>query len=298
VNILRRIVIVAVLLMLPVDALATVTRSWPTMGTFAEVTIDTESSDRAGKAIEAVRKVFERINRTMSVYRAESDLMQVNRWAGHRAIAVDPWVADLVKKGRRASVHTGGAFSMDVLAEGIARGLKPDLVNAGPPGGRDRFIEVVTVPPMVYLPGSSMALDLGGIAKGYALDRAGEVLERRGFQRYLINLGRNVAVGSAPGSSGGWPVKIAGTDRVRRLQKLTVSVSQQGIRSDTAHVIGPGTHRNPPARRNVIVASSKGWVADMASTALLVNPQLADRLRRYYDSIAWIMIRNSGSNHS
>jgi thiamine biosynthesis lipoprotein len=264
------------------------------MGTFAEVTLDTEPSDRASEAIESVRSVFERVNRTMSVYRARSDLMRVNRWAGHRAITVDRWVADLVSKGRRASHKTNGAFSMEVLAEGMAKGLKPDLVNAGPPGGRDRFVEIVSVPSMVYLPSSSMALDLGGIAKGYALDRAAEALDRHGFDRYLINLGRNIAAGSAPASSTGWPLKVAGTDRIRHLENVTVSVSQQGLRSDTAHVIGPRDRGTPPSERKVVVASTKGWVADMASTALLVDPELADRLRRRYDSIAWIMVRQSG----
>jgi thiamine biosynthesis lipoprotein ApbE len=294
-KIVRCITVVVTLILLPGDVFATVKRSWPVMGTFAEVTLDTKSSDRAGEAIESVRDVFERINRTMSVYRAQSDLMQVNRWAGHRAITVDPWVADLVRKGRRAHIATSGAFSMDVLAAGIARGLKPNLVNAGAPGGRDRFVKIFTVPPMIYLPGSSIALDLGGIAKGYALDRAREALQRHGYNRFLINLGRNVSVGAPPETSKGWPVRIADTDRVRHLKTVTVSVSQQGIRSDTAHVIGPGERRSPSAQRKVVVAATNGWVADMASTALLVDPSLVDRLKRTYESIAWIMIRNNSS---
>lgn len=279
------------LVVLPNPVSATVKQSWPTMGTFAEVVVDADSEERAREGIEAVRDVFDRVNRTMTVYREDSDLTRVNRWAGHRSIGVDPWVADLVSKARRASMLTGGAFSIDVLAEGMARELKPRHVNAVGPGGRDAGLDVSRVPPRIRLPSPASALDLGGIAKGYALDRAGEVLRERGLNRYLINLGRNLSAGDSPREDEGWAVKLRGEDRVRRLENLTVSTSEQGIRSDTAHVIGTGERSDPGTDLRTVVAARSGWVADMASTALLVDPSLEAGLKRTYSQIVWTKVQ-------
>lgn len=279
------------LLLVTAKASARVKQSWPVMGTFAEVVVDADSEERAREGIEAVRDVFERVNRTMTVYRKDSDLTRVNRWAGFRSVSVDPWVADLVAKARRASMHTGGAFSIDVLAEGMARGLKPRHVNAVPPGGRDPLVNVSRVPPRVRLPSPASALDLGGIAKGYALDRAGEVLRERGLDRYLINLGRNISMGVAPRGSGGWPVKVRGEQEVRQLEGVTVSTSEQGVRSDTDHVVGTGGRSDPAKGLRTVVVARSGWVADMASTALLVDPSLRERLKRTYPEIVRVKVR-------
>lgn len=285
---LRRLLPVVVLLVLvPVVAGATVRRSWPTMGTFAEVTLDTGASARARGAIGAVREVFERVNRTMTVYDEHSDLTRVNRWAGFRAVSVDPWLARVVARAKEAQIVTEGAFRITVLGEGIERGLKPPLVNVVPGNYGPGLIAVDPFRSEVYLHDAGMGLDLGGIAKGFALDRAGEVLERRGFDRYLINLGRSLMVGRAPRGETGWPVKLANDDEVRRLSHTVVSTSRQGVRSDTEHIVADG---DGSARRWVAVAARTGWVSDMASTALLVEPGLVRRLASQYPGLQWVEV--------
>lgn len=278
----------------PLYAHGEVRRSWPTMGTLAEVIVKSDSTERAQQAIERVRDVFDRVNRTMSVYRRHSDVTRVNRWAGFRSIGVDPWVADVIKKGKHASYSTDGAFSIDVLAEGIRRGLKPELVNVTGPGGQDRLIQVRHHPARVFLRRSGMGVDLGGIAKGYAIDRARDVLRENGVRRYFINLGRNLSAGKAPLDKPGWPVGIGGNNQVRFIEDLTVSVSQQGLQSDTAHIIRPGESDGIPlSTERTIVAAKRGWVADMASTALLVEAELAEQLKRTYPSIQWIQVTSN-----
>jgi thiamine biosynthesis lipoprotein len=277
-------VMFAVLLLVPSTGEVAVKRSWPVMGTFAEVTLDRSASARTEEAVEAVRKVFDRVNRTMSVYKPTSDITRVNRWAGFRSIGVDPWVAELVARGKRAQWVSGGAFRLDTLGDGVERGLKPDLVNVVPGEYGITALHVEKNPSRIRLARPGMGLDLGGIAKGYALDRAGEALRDRGFDRFLINLGRSLKVGDPPRGRDGWPVKISGESELRRLRNTVLSTSQQGLRSDTNHIVTGGTDRSGGTSvRSVTVSSPRGWVSDFASTALLVNPKRENRIRSVYD---------------
>lgn len=289
-NSLTRVLLVALFVALPGEGLAEVQRAWPTMGTLAEVTLDTEPSDRAEAAVGEVRAIFERINTTMTVYDRYSDLNRVNRWAGFRGIGVDPWLARLVARGKEAQFVTDGAFRMSLLGEGIKRGLKPPLVNATPGRYGPQSITVSHTPPRVRLGRPGMGLDLGGVAKGFALDRAGERLRERGFERFVINLGRSLKLGDPPRGEAGWPVKLAGRERPERFSNLVLSNSRQGLRSDTDHVVVEGPTAETSAQRWVAVASRVGWVSDMASTALLADPSLRHRLTEHYPSIRWIEV--------
>ncbi|MFB6226933.1 MAG: FAD:protein FMN transferase, partial [bacterium] len=207
------------------------------MGTFASVTLDTESSPRSRRAVEAVREVFSRVNNTMSVYRKHSDVSTVNRWAGFRSIPVDPWLVQVVSYAKRAQFITEGVFSPILLAEGIRKGLKPPLVNVVPSNDGPGVIETSQVPPRIRLTRAGAGLDLGGIAKGFALDRAGAVLEKQGFHRYLLDLGRSLKLGDSPRGVSGWPVKLSGRPGVSRYSNLVISTSRQDVRTDTGHVV-------------------------------------------------------------
>jgi thiamine biosynthesis lipoprotein len=279
-------------LSVPGVAEANLKRSWPVMGTFAEVILDTEASERTEEAVESVRSVFDRINRTMSVYKNNSDLTRVNRWAGFRSVGVDPWVAELVAHGKEAQWVTRGAFRLSTLGEGIKRGLKPDRVNVVLGSYGPGSIQVRRTPSRLYLNWPGMGLDLGGIAKGYALDRAAAELRSLGFDRFLLNLGRSLAAGDPPRGQDGWTVKINGVYKPRTVRDVVLSTSRQGVRSDTDHIVTEGNSTTSPAR-TVTVMASRGWVSDMASTALLVNPDLEKKLRETYESIEriWIGLR-------
>lgn len=266
----------------------TISRSWPVMGTFAEVRLVAADAEKGEAAIEAVRQVFDRVDRTMSVYRSSSDITRVNFAAGKESVVVDPWLAEVVEKAKQGWSVTRGAFSLNVLRAGIRLGLKPaEAMPPESPGEElsifgDDLIEVSTKPPTVFLPRPGMGIDVGGIAKGFALDRAAQELRSRGFRAYLIDLGRSVIAGDAPPGEPGWTVMIEGENSPREISQISISVSRQGVFSDTPHIVNPSTGDPVPSTRWIAVSASDAWVADMASTALLVDPSLADTLSLRY----------------
>lgn len=266
------------------------------MGTYAEVEI--ENSSMADSAVATVREIFDRVDRTMSIYKPQSDLSKINFAAGRAAVAVDPWVGDIIEKSRTAYGKTGGAFSINVLAHGIRLGIKPAFAMPSHLGESLSHIgddSIQVSPTLVSLPLAGMGLDLGGIAKGYALDRAAEALLRMGVRRFLLSLGRQVYAADAPFGRKGWPVQIEGEEEIRYIRNESISVSQQGVMTDTGHIVDPRTGIPVSGERWIAVSASQGWIADMASTALMVNPGLVSKLESDYPEINWIQIRRTGS---
>lgn len=268
-------------------------RSWPVMGTWAEAKISSNDTAGANLAIEAVRDVFDRIDRTMSIYRPQSDISRLNFAAGETFVAVDTWLVDLLRKSKLAHKITNGAFSIDVLAPGIALGIKPAFAMPPfekPQSGRDQQI-IIDASGAVRVP-KNAGIDVGGIAKGYALDRAAEELTRRGFESFFLSLGRSVFAGTAPDESEGWTIIIEGEEETRTIADFSVSVSRQGLVTDTGHIVDPRTGESVRRLEWTAVAARRGWVADMASTALMVEPGLKQALKERYPSIEWVVLNS------
>jgi thiamine biosynthesis lipoprotein len=84
-----------------------------------------------------------------------------------------------------------------------------------------------------------MRLDLGGIAKGYALDRALGVLKQHGIGRALVQAGGDIAVGEAPPGKTGWRIQVAGAERGHRSVTLAnAAISTSGDTEQYADIAG------------------------------------------------------------
>src|SRR5713101_2421229 len=160
-------------------------RSRPLLGTFVEV----EASGLAEPALErSVTRAFdaiERVHRLMSFHDPESDISRLNRHAAFSPVTVDPWTAKVLHKARVL-------FDCAVGYEAMQRGLLPsqDLHHVG----RGTFSAVEFLADNRVRFSAQIALDLGGIAKGFAVDRAIAVLRAQGVGEALVNAGGDMRV--------------------------------------------------------------------------------------------------------
>ncbi|MBL4890084.1 MAG: FAD:protein FMN transferase [Candidatus Lindowbacteria bacterium] len=275
-----------------------VSRAWPVMGTLAEVTIE---SDRPSvrQGMEVVRQIFDRVDRTMSVYKRSSDIVRANWAAGKSPVEVDRWVAEVAQQGIKASAFSSGAFSITTLQEGIQAGLKPQF--GMPRHDSLEFISRTAVSEIsvdvdggaLFLPNEGIGMDFGGIAKGFALDKAAEALHERGFHKFLIDLGRSVIVGDAPEDQPGWRVQIVGDATPICINNESIAVSAQFVNSEVPHIVDPATRRPVNTQHQIVVSAKKGIDADFVSTALLVNPEIRTNLESTYSSINWMRDRRA-----
>jgi len=172
------------------------------MGTLWTIEIvDHGHSEAAQQATHAAYAELERIDRLMSEWKPESPISQVNEAAGKTAVTVPAELRQLLERSIRYSRATEGTF--DVTWRGMGKiwhfddkfrvPTQPEVETARQ---RIDFRKIEIKGNQISLP-AGMNIGLGGIAKGYALDRAMQVLLQKGFTDALVDGGGDVLVHGA-----------------------------------------------------------------------------------------------------
>jgi len=172
------------------------TRCQALLGTFVEISIDPENSQAIDKAFAVVKQV----QNLMGFHYPLSELTQINRWAHQVAMEVHPWTAEILQIAIDIYKQSNGLFNCGIGSRLVAAGLLPthiDLSQYELGGIEDiQFLE-----PQVVTSTKPICLDLGGIAKGFAVDKAVESLIASGVQSGCVNAGGDLRVfGDAPRS--------------------------------------------------------------------------------------------------
>ena len=177
-------------------------RSRPLLGTFVEIAIldatdDASMADAVDAAFDAVSKV----GRLMSFHDAGSELSAINAAAAGTVIAVDPWSVDVLRIAHDLFVATAGAFDCGIGDVLVAQGDLPAHGNARQaastrPGSLSDVEVIDDRHVLIHRP---VCLDFGGIAKGFAVDKAVEALAAAGVSTAVVNAGGDLRVlGAAP----------------------------------------------------------------------------------------------------
>jgi thiamine biosynthesis lipoprotein len=192
------------------------------------------------EAVAAALDEVDRLDRLMSHYRPESPLSRVNREAGKGPVAVDPELFALIAESLRWSRESDGAFDVTVGPLMKAWGFFQDegrVPSAGElAAAREavgfRHVVLDEEARTVRFDRPGVELDLGGIGKGYALDRVVALLRAHGVASALVNLGGSSVYGlGAPPGKEAWEVGVqdptapARTALTVRLRDRALSVS-------------------------------------------------------------------------
>jgi thiamine biosynthesis lipoprotein len=272
-----------------------VERAREVMGSLARVVI-CEPLDEAAAAesARAALDVFDRVDRVMSLYKPESDVSRLNR-EGHRGpVVLDPELIALLAISRELTRETGGTFDVTIKPLMDHYGFYHELGVAAPAGGLAGALALVGSEDLIVDSATSsaelrrvgMGIDLGGIAKGFALDRAADVLRRRGVRKAFLDLGRELMfVGPGPASEGRWRAAVADPrdpDGVETCVEVpegalsTSSLSGRTVRAEgnargsVGHILDPAHGAIPGRVIQATVWSPSATRADALSTALLL----------------------------
>ena len=259
------------------------TRATLVMGTIARITLADGTDDAA---FDAGFAAFERVDASMSLYRSTSDLVRVNAHAGEHAEPVDAELFDCLARSRAMSALTDGAFDVTILPLLRAWGAYPGLDYLGAVRPDAIGWEALLLDPdgrTVRFQRPGMGLDLGGVAKGFALDRARDAMVAGGVRAAVLDLGGELLlVGVGP--DGGWRIAVrdpAAPDATLgvlvfdRAEAVSTSgnyerdFATEGWRTPS-HIFDPRT--GGPVRRGLAVTvwAADATTADALSTALLV----------------------------
>jgi len=165
------------------------------MGAVISVELWSESRAEGESAIAAVTAEMHRIDRAMSPHKPDSELSRINRDAGAAPVPLSAEMARLLARADEFSRLTGGAFGISYAAVGqlydYRERVRPTdavLVQArAAVGYRHLHLDARARTPRFGLPG--MRIDLGGFAKGHAVDNAAAILRERGVQHAMVSAG-------------------------------------------------------------------------------------------------------------
>jgi len=259
------------------------------MGTQFKIILYCENTHAASFASQAFERVAE-IDAITSDYRQTSELMSVCRTAVGRKVTVSEDLFRVLEKSQEMSERSDGAFDVTIgpvvqLWRHARRvGVLPDrlrLARAMDLIGY-RKLHLDSSDRTVTLELKGMALDLGGIAKGYAVDEAMAVLKRNGVTRALIAAGGDILVSEPPPGSEGWMIGIAPLDtagppeRFVCLRDMAISTSGDahqhvdigGVRY--SHIIDPKTGLGLTGQRSITVVAPVCTLSDALATAVSI----------------------------
>jgi len=163
-------------------------RARPLLGTLVEVTACGNSESELTTAVNSAFAVIARVHRLMSFHEPHSDVRRINRLAHRVAVRVHPWTWKVLKTAQHLACSTAGAFDISVGGELVRLNYLPSRA----PVALDRnacWRDVHLLRGWRVRFTRRLLVDLGGIAKGFAVDRAVDCLRARGARAGLVNAG-------------------------------------------------------------------------------------------------------------
>jgi len=264
-------------------------RSVPVMGTIADVVVVDADEATAQEAIDAAIHELRWVERTMSHFTADSDVGRANLGAASRPVAVTAATAMVLEEALRWAESSDGRFDPCL-------GRATALWNVGerrtPPSASEtrrfageRLYQELEVnrwrgDHVVRFRSDAVAIDLGGIAKGYGVDRAVRALRERGVENALVNAGGDLYAIGRSEDGDQWEIGVRDPRDPRRLAaKLRVSDRALATSGDYFqyfdhagrryhHLIDPNTGEPATAtHRSITIAANTCMTADAGGTA-------------------------------
>ncbi len=265
----------------------------PAMATIFEIYCAHPDAGYAAQAAQAAFDLVDRLEQELSRFIGNSDISRINGLECGECAQVSPWTLECLQTARRLYFETGKAFDV-AIGTGI-EGLELDS-------------ESMTV----RATAGGVRLDLGGIGKGYAVDRMAEVLDEWEINRVLLHGGfSSVMALEPPEDSGGWPLMLSrpgpGNGKpLARISSRNQVFSASGVRKGD-HIVDPRDGR--PIRDRVAAwvclprrapqFQEAAAIAEGLSTAFMIlSREEIDRCREgHAGSEVWLVMRN-GENGS
>jgi FAD:protein FMN transferase len=242
------------------------------LGTLVEVSLPTTeaSEPRFAAAFAAIAH----IHRKMSAHDPRSDLRRIGRCAHRRAVAVDRDTYAVLGLAIDLARSTGGAFDATVAPVLVRRGLLPaGAAGYGARCGRTTGLQLLRGHRVRSA--ARVALDLGGIAKGYAVDRAVAALRDAGVTAGIVNAGGDLRVFGAEWT----PVHVRDpADPVRTMALVEVRDAAVATSADYFHgeypsLVDPARRRARPFGASITVVASTCALADALTKVVALDPE-------------------------
>jgi thiamine biosynthesis lipoprotein len=284
------------------------------MGTRITVELWSEDRDKAEQAIDAVLDELRRLDESMSTYKPTSEVSLVNARAADGPLHISKELFDLLVTAKEYSVLTDGAFDITYASVGylydFRKRIRPDeaQITKALPAVNFRHVLLDPKNQTVQFSQKGVRIDLGGIAKGYAVDCGINVLKSRGYTRAYVGAGGDSRIiGDRFGKP--WMVGIRDPRRgegevITRIPLVDAAIStsgdyerffdEGGVRYH--HIIDPHTgHSASKVRSATVIGPNATRTDGLSKTAFVLGPEKAMEIYNRIDDIDAIIVKLDGT---
>ena len=288
-------------------------RSFPMMGTLGRITVWSDREDWPENALNQAQKSIGEIEKVCNIFNPESELSRLNRTAHEKEFVCSPRLWEMLTAADHYYRFTGGAYDPTVqplmklwgfrrkrqtlpTAEEIAGAMKKvgwSKVKLNPEKRSVRFL----------VPG--IGIDFGGIAKGFALEKAMGILQRNGIRRAILDLGGNIGC-LTPEKHDPFRIGIRDPENTQKtidvfeLRNHCAATSGNYERyviiqgKTYAHIMDPRTGMPVSGMLSVTIVTPRGTDSDALSTAIFVKGEkFAEEVCRKIPETGVLMVRSA-----
>jgi len=257
------------------------------MGTRVEVKLWHDDALEAERMIALAMKEFDRIEAAMSTYIANSEMTRINETAANEPVTVSPELFGLIDRALQLSIATNGAFDITYDSVGqlydFREGIRPapEQITTHLDAIDYRHVRLDRESSEIQFARPGVRINLGGIAKGYAVESVINVLRDAGVAHALATAGGDTRLLGDRGN-GPWVVGVRDPDDkeglVTRLALQDEAISTSGdyerffIEGDVRyhHILDPSTGRSVGHVRSVTIIGPDATMTDGLSTSVFV----------------------------
>ena len=289
----------------------------PQMGVPFRIVLYATNQAGAESAAHAAFARISELNDLLSDYDTDSELSRLSRTAGPgHAVAVSDDLWRVLQQSQALAARSGGAFDVTVgpcvnlwrKARREKKIPRPESIAEArvATGWQKLQLDSRAHTAKLLIPG--MKLDLGGIAKGYAVDESLKVLRQRGISRALVSGGGDMAAGDPPPGKAGWRIEVAPLDVTNAPPPRFVLLAHAGLATSGdvfqrveiegvrySHIVDPKTGYGLTDHGLVTVIARDCTTADGLATAVSVlGPDRGVRLIEDTPGAAACIVRKPG----
>jgi len=273
-------------------------RCRPFLGTFVEVAVVHGDEVQAQRAINAAFAAVERVHNLMSFHDPQSEVSRLNCLAADHEVPVSAQTYHVLKRAKEFYERTQGVFDITVGPQLIGKGLLPRhayfKINKDY-AGRTGDIELLPGNVVRFL--RPLIIDLGGIAKGFAVDQAVDVLQKSGIESGVVNAGGDLRMWGDESRT--TAIKIHGESSlsVRQFESMQTAVATSCVRTQSVSEknLTEASHVKMPSGevfnevKTVTVFAGQCILADaMTKIVLLGSTLIAEQCLSFYKAKALV----------
>lgn len=279
----------------------TFVRAKPLLGTTVEIRVEGLEEERAHAAIDRGFAAVADVHRLMSFHEAGSDVSRLNRDAAATSVTVEPDTFEVLVRAQLFAERSDGLFDITTASRLVTWGFLPPPSGARPPVEGASWRDIVLEDANRVRFRKPLWIDLGGIAKGYAVDQAIAAIAGDRSTQVCVNAGGDLRVaGPRPE-----PVRLRTalvTDAIPVVEiedgALACSSGHEHLKNHQGDRVGPHVHGRSGASIGgtnfVAVAAADGLTADALTKVVLAAGPAAEAILGHFSAIAYFYAPGAG----